>query len=66
LFIRVIYFSIIGARQARTPIPQRIKNGNQEIPVPACIEIRTDAVAENTGAPQAHIKGKVYTFGGLT
>lgn len=39
--------------------------GSQGTPVPAYNEIKADAVAVNTGAPHAHIKGNEYDFGGL-
>ncbi len=57
LFIKVIWRIIMGAKIIRTPKPQPTMKGNQGIPVPACMAIKVAAVALNTGAPQAHMKG---------
>jgi len=56
---------IKGAKINLTPKPHKAMNGSHGIPHPACILINALAVAENKGAPHAHIKGKLYTLGGL-
>jgi hypothetical protein len=59
LLITDIYRIINGASIALTPKPHRAINGSQGMPQPAYKLIKALAVAVNTGAPHAQIKGKL-------